>query len=218
MFRRTSAMITAVALVVALSALAAGAVGVRAQRPGMQARGITLRAFARILDLTPNQVTDVKSVLTRLRTDAKAVMQSDRTRQEKRDELLRLHGIAKGDIYALLTSEQKKKADNRRLVARLLMPRKRGMLVRALANLNLTAEQKDSARGILKGAAGDAKAIRQNTDLSRADKRSRLLALRQSTMGKIKSILTAEQKDKFEQWLRSHRQGAGVGARGARSA
>ncbi|MDO8587541.1 MAG: hypothetical protein Q7T82_10935 [Armatimonadota bacterium] len=214
MLKRTFATVTA-ALVLALVVSIVGAAQVVRQRHAMPARGVTLRAFARALDLTPNQITDVRSVLTRLRTDAKAVIQSDRIRQEKRDELLRLRGIAKDDIYALLTSEQRAKADTTRLVDRLLSARKRhGALLRVLSRLDLTPDQKESARSILRDSAAQARAARQDSALSPEAKRARLIAIRQSALDRIKSILTADQRHKLEQWLSSHRSGRGVGARG----
>jgi len=207
MLRRTSTiLITAIVTAAfAASIVAAAVVGPRAR---MGARpGVRLHAFSKALALTPEQTENVKAILLKLRTGAKAVLQSDRTREAKRQEILELRGNAKADIYAVLTPEQKAKADQTRLVDRLLKP-KRGSatgLNRMLARLDLTPEQKTSVQSILKDTTARVKDVRQDTNLSPEAKKTRLMEIRKGVREDIMALLTPEQKAKIRQWTQNRR-------------
>jgi hypothetical protein len=144
------------------------AANVAARRP---ARGITLKQFSRMLSLTQEQRATAKGILTTFHQDMKAVVKSDRTREQKRTELMRLREQARNSINLVLTIDQKEKAGAANLVGRLLMPRKAGAGIRqALAKLDLTPDQKTQIRGFVKDSAARAKAVRHDTGLTKQDK------------------------------------------------
>jgi len=206
MFRKTSKLLIAAIAALALLASVAGAANVAARGP---ARGITLKRFASVLSLTQEQTTEVRGILTTLRQDAKGVIASGKTRDEKRTELLKLREQARTSVNSVLTIDQKEKADEKNLVGRLLMPRKAGAAIRqALAGLNLSADQKTQIRGIIKDAGARARAIRQDTSLTGQDKMAKLRENRRGAIQSISSGLTPDQRAKFRQWLRNHRPGA----------
>lgn len=206
MLKRASTILIAAIVTAAFAAsIVAAAVGPRG-RMGPKP-GVRLHAFAKALSLTPEQTEGVKAILLKLRTDARTVIQSDGTREAKRQELLRLRQDAKNDIYAVLTPEQKEKADRTRLVDRLLRPKRgwaaglRGMLAR----LDLTPQQKADVQSILKDATARVKDIRQNTNLSPQDKKARLMEIRKNVRQDIMALLTPEQKAKILQFTQNRR-------------
>lgn len=75
-------------------------------------------------------------------------------------------------------------------------------LQRLAATLKLSESQKAKLKPILQSAAQRAKAVRQNTALTSAQKKARMREIRASTRAAIEPILTTEQKRK----LRQHRQ------------
>jgi Spy/CpxP family protein refolding chaperone len=158
MLSKTSRILIATAIVLAVFASVVVAANVAANRPAM---GVTLQRFSRVLALTQDQTAEVKDILTKLHQDVKAVVQSNSTKPEKRTQVLSLREAAKNKIESVLTISQKETADSRNLVNRLLMPRRPGMMMRrALAQLNLTPDQKTRINGIVKDAAARGKTIR----------------------------------------------------------
>ena len=65
-------------------------------------------------------------------------------------------------------------------------------------NLNLTDEQKEKLKPIIREQAGKIRELRQNSDLSREDKLAKFKELRQDMDKKIEPILTPEQKEKWK--------------------
>ena len=75
--------------------------------------------------------------------------------------------------------------------------------IRQLAKeLDLTDEQKEKLRPIFREQAQKLRELRQNTDLARQERVAKLREYREELIGKLKSILTPEQLEKFKQ-LRS---------------
>ena len=72
--------------------------------------------------------------------------------------------------------------------------------------LNLTDEQKQQLKPILREEAQKLKNLRAQTDLSRRQRRAQLIQIRQDLLARIKPILTPEQLDKWQQ-LRAQRRG-----------
>ena len=68
--------------------------------------------------------------------------------------------------------------------------------------LDLTDEQKEKLRPIFREQAQKLRELRQNTDLARQERLAKLKEYREELIGKLKSILTPEQLEKFKQ-LRS---------------
>jgi Spy/CpxP family protein refolding chaperone len=67
-------------------------------------------------------------------------------------------------------------------------------------NLNLTDEQKEKLKPIIREQAGKMRELRQNSDLSREDKLAKLKELREDMDKKIEPILTPEQKEKWKKF------------------
>lgn len=173
-----------------------------------------IKTLAKALNLTPQQVDQVKAILTSYHADLKALKTSGKTRAEKIAAAKQLRDKAKADIYALLNVDQKAKADQTRVIDRLL---NRGMaekrLLRCLASLNLTQNQKTQISGFTKDAKVKARAVRQDTNLAKDAKQAQLKQIRQALLDQISSVLTAEQKTQFAQCSQERAGAAGKGLR-----
>jgi Spy/CpxP family protein refolding chaperone len=67
-------------------------------------------------------------------------------------------------------------------------------------NLNLTDEQKEKLKPIIREQAVKMRELRQNTELSRQDKLAKFKELREDMDKKIEPILTPEQKEKWKKF------------------
>jgi Spy/CpxP family protein refolding chaperone len=86
--------------------------------------------------------------------------------------------------------------------------RREDMLARfnqMVKDLDLTADQQTKVQAILKQSAESIKALRDDTALSREDRRSKLMALRKSTEQQIHALLTPEQQAKAKELRAKHR-------------
>lgn len=72
-----------------------------------------------------------------------------------------------------------------------------GPLMKALQSLDLSADQKDKIKPILKDQAEKAKAIREDNTLERKAKAEKMKALMDATLEQIKPILTDAQYQKL---------------------
>jgi Spy/CpxP family protein refolding chaperone len=77
--------------------------------------------------------------------------------------------------------------------------------------LNLTEEQTDKLKAILKGQAAKLSDLRQNTNLSQPEKAAKFKAIREEIIAEAKEVLTPEQ---FEKW--QAKPGSLAGGAGAR--
>ncbi len=87
-----------------------------------------------------------------------------------------------------------------------------GPLMKALQSLELSADQKEKLKPILKENGEKSKALREDTTTEGKDKREKMKALMDETLGKIKPILTDAQNKQLEEALakaRAERGGAG---------
>jgi Spy/CpxP family protein refolding chaperone len=66
--------------------------------------------------------------------------------------------------------------------------------------LQLTDEQKTRIKSIVENARQQARTIRDDTSLTREQKRKQLRELRRSTRQEIGSVLTPEQREKVRKW------------------
>lgn len=92
--------------------------------------------------------------------------------------------------------------------------------------LNLTADQQKQVHDIMADTRSKAEALRGNTSLSQQDRHEQMRKLHEDSMDKVRSLLTDEQKTKFDQLrterrhqmrehMRAHRgagEGTGAGA------
>ena len=72
------------------------------------------------------------------------------------------------------------------------------------AELNLSDDQKDKFKTVMKSEAEKMKALRDDTNLSQEDRRAKSRDVRKEIVGKVKEILNAEQ---FEKWQKSRQAG-----------
>lgn len=84
--------------------------------------------------------------------------------------------------------------------------------------LNLTPDQVTQVKAIDADQMSQMQALRQDTSTPQADKRSKMMAIRQASQDKIRNVLTDEQKTKYDAMLakmqsrRQNRQGGDQGA------
>jgi Spy/CpxP family protein refolding chaperone len=71
-------------------------------------------------------------------------------------------------------------------------------LQRMTQQLGLSADQQKQIRPILVDRQQKMQAVWQNQSLSREDRRSQMMSIREDTRGKIEAVLTDEQKQTFE--------------------
>jgi protein CpxP len=64
--------------------------------------------------------------------------------------------------------------------------------------LNLTDDQKAKIKPILEGEAKQIQSLREDSSLSREDRRAKSMQIRQSTHTQIRTLLTADQQKKFD--------------------
>ena len=82
-----------------------------------------------------------------------------------------------------------------------------------LASLDLSADQKEKVVAVVGGQRPAMEAIRNDTSLSREERREKMKALRQSMDSQMAAILTPEQKAKWDQERAQRRERMGQGER-----
>jgi len=78
--------------------------------------------------------------------------------------------------------------------------------------LNLTNEQKEKIRPILKHEVERIREVRDNTSLSKAEARRRMAVVRKKTRKHIAQLLTPEQKKQWQEDRQERRGGGGPGS------
>jgi Spy/CpxP family protein refolding chaperone len=211
MYRRAIAVFTVMVLGAALATSALTATGDGSQRRAGQAgKGfMPLNRFAQTLNLSAQQTEQVRSILVGLREDARQVITSDVTREQKRARVIELRNAAKGSINALLTPDQRQKAEQGRLIDKLLSPKRHMGIRPLLAKLNLSEPQKTRIQAIVRDYSTQIRTVRGDTSLSAEAKRTRVMQIRQDMRTSIMAELTPEQRQQLEQWLAKKRAGAG---------
>ena len=74
------------------------------------------------------------------------------------------------------------------------------------SELNLTADQQDKVKNILTDQHQQAMSVVQDTAMSRDDKLNKIHSLRETTISKVRQILTAQQQPKFDEMIANMRQ------------
>jgi Spy/CpxP family protein refolding chaperone len=122
------------------------------------------------------------------------------TVKESRDKKDALRKEQKEKMMAILTPEQKNKLEQlkkEREVKREAMATKR--LDKMKTKLNLSDEQLAKIKAGSEAVHANAKAIREDDQLSRTEKKEKLMALKAETQTNLKNILTPEQISKIEE-------------------
>ncbi len=80
-----------------------------------------------------------------------------------------------------------------------------------LASLNLSADQTQKVQAVMEAQRPAMEAIRNDTTLTREQRREKMQAIRQGTDSQMSAILTPEQKTKWDQERAQRRERAGQG-------
>jgi Spy/CpxP family protein refolding chaperone len=158
-------------------------------------------AIAQQLGLSQEQQEQIKSILRQYRIDIKSVLQSSYARDQKIEKIKALKDKTASAIDALLTPEQREKARQIGLTERLLNLRNhnRVKMLWVMKELNLTQDQKESVKAIIRDTRTQIKAIKENSSLTPEAKRAKLVDIRNDSFEKIRSLLTPEQLRKMEE-------------------
>jgi protein CpxP len=82
-------------------------------------------------------------------------------------------------------------------------------LERMTRELNLTPDQVTQVKAINEAQRAQMMALRNDSTIPQEDKRGKMMAMRQETEGKIRAVLTEEQRPKYEAMLAEQRQRQG---------
>ena len=72
--------------------------------------------------------------------------------------------------------------------------------------LSLSGDQKEQVRGILQEQQDQMKQLMQDSSTSRQDKMSKMRSIHQASNGKIRDLLSDDQKKKFDDYLQKQQQ------------
>ncbi len=173
--------------------------------PGPRTRQTDGAAVFKELGLTQEQSQKIAAILKKYRQDVGNIFRSSISAADKQDKLAALKSKAAADISNLLTPAQRQKAKEKNLIDRLLSkaPGSHVRFMVALDQLNLTDAQRTKVKTILDDLQAKVSSIMSDASLTRDQKRSKIADARQLAMDKIKLLLTAEQKKKFDELIKS---------------
>jgi periplasmic protein CpxP/Spy len=77
---------------------------------------------------------------------------------------------------------------------------------RLAKQLNLTSDQQAKVQGILQQQQTSMQNLRQDSSLSPQDRRTKMMDIRSATNTQIRSLLTADQQQKWDQMQQNHQQ------------
>jgi len=89
------------------------------------------------------------------------------------------------------------------------MPSPDQQLERMSQQLNLTAEQKDKIKPILEEHAKQMQSLRNDSSMSREDRRAKFQEMRQNMANEIRPILNSDQQKKWEEMMNRQPQRGG---------
>jgi hypothetical protein len=164
-------------------------------------RNQSMGSIAKQLNLSSDQVKSITEIVQKYHADVRDVAKSSATKDEKQSKIKALMQSANQAIMDVLNTEQQAKAKQTKLVDNLLNRRPGQPLHAILAKLDLTDQQKTAVKSIMKDGADQAKAVRQDTTLTPADRQAKCKEIRANTIGKIKEQLTVDQLKKFNDMM-----------------
>ena len=167
------------------------------QHHGKQHKGMMMKE----LNLTADQKAQLKTSHESYKQQLGELNKNETiTVKESRDRKGALRKGQKEKMMAILTPDQKIKLEqikNNRQARHQAMAAKR--LDKMKAKLNLSDEQVAKISAAKQAEHEQFKAITQNNNLSRTDKKDQMMALREQNKNNFKSILTPEQISKMEE-------------------
>lgn len=209
MQRKVTAIILAMVFALAAAAIAQGS-HVRGARAGVRCEGAKV---AQKLGITQEQKQQITDIVKQYRTDAVQVLKSEATREQKAGQIKALKANAMAAINAVLTPEQREKAKG--LIDRILSPRhhRGAKALWVLKQLNLTDDQQAQVKTIVQDSRTQAKAVFDDSTLTKEQKRERVAEIRKATFERVKALLTPEQLQKLEELKKNRPQPRERGAR-----
>lgn len=156
------------------------------------------------LDLTDDQKAAAKVIYQAGREQSKAVWSNESlTKEQKMAQMREIRQARFTEFRALLTPEQIQKLDQiKGKIQRHPRTRYSGVkskLYQAGRYLGLTDDQKAQVRQIMAGKRDQVKALKEDQSLTREQKISAFKEIGLAVKAEIRSILTPEQQQKFDQ-------------------
>ena len=169
--------------------------GPAAQRPVRD----FLQELSEKLNLSDAQKAAIRPILATEANEIKAIHQdSSLSNEQKQTKVKEIRDSSREKINALLTTDQQKifaemkdQADNR------IRERFQNRLTMLAEQLNLTDAQKTAINPILATEANDIKAVAQDNSLSREQKQTKIVGIREASDTKKNALLTTEQQAKW---------------------
>ncbi len=165
-------------------------------QPGRE-RGMTMM---KALNLTAAQKAQMKTIHQNFKKSMDELNKNEgQSLKDYRDKKDALHKQQKADIMAVLTPEQKQKAEQLKKERQAKMEQKANeRLEKMKAHLGLTDEQVAQIKADRKDFHQKMMAIRENDQLSRTERDEQMKALKEQNKGGLKKYLTPEQLKKME--------------------
>jgi hypothetical protein len=159
-----------------------------------------MQMMAKYLGLKSNQESQIKTIWKASAQNIKAIRQnSNFTPAQKKKQIQIAMQATRQQVLAVLTPDQQAKwtkmMSRHRVADRLLMLRWIGK------QLGLNSAQKQNIKPILQDAMQQAKAVRQDTSLTPASKKTKIEGIREAALTQIRGQLTPAQSAKLDQLL-----------------
>lgn len=176
-----------------------------------------LQATARNLNLTAEQKQELRSTMREHLTKLRELRQDNNlSPQEKREKFQAIRNEIAAEVKKVLTPEQFEKWKETRSELSRQGPRPPARLQEAIKELNLSEQQKEQLKPLYREQMEKLRELRQDANLSQAQKLEKLKAINQEIAPKVRKVLDAEQYAKWEkdvdQWLTQLQQRLSRGA------
>lgn len=193
------------ALLVLAAAVMALIISIAQAEPpqGAQGRhpGEMMQRMTRELGLTDQQKASIKAIMDEHRTKLDALMASNLPQDQKQAQRLELRKQMRAGILAVLTPEQRVKAEKMWEAGKEL----RKDFVECWQELNLTPDQKSSVKSIREQAAADAKAVWADKSLTDQQKHARIAEITEKARQGALALLTPAQKEQLKKCMAEDR-------------
>ena len=179
--------------------------GQTAQRPA----GGVLEQLSEKLNLSDAQKAAIRPILATEANEIKAVHQdSSLSNEQKQTKVKEIRDSSREKINALLTTDQQKIfAEMKDQAGSRIRERFQNRMTMLAEQLNLTDAQKAAINPILATEANDIKAVAQDSSLSREQKQTKIVGIRETSDTKINALLTPEQQAKWAKLKENTKQG-----------
>ena len=169
--------------------------------------GWFMQVLSEKLNLTDTQKAAIKPILASDANAIKAVHQDGSlTEEQKMAKVKEIRENGRKQINAVLTAEQQKEfAEMKNRPPHRMGEFTENRLEMLSEKLNLTDAQKTTLKPIFAAEANDIKAVWQDKSLSKEQKQSKVLGIREAANTKINAILTPEQQTKWVELKKEHK-------------